>query len=116
MEQRTRAVPTELPPIASQLLQTPQASSNDDPMKPGNRPGKRPAARGTAFYPRKRSNHACQACRARKIKCDNNVPSCSSCLSAGAICIQSTVDLSSFDPASLRILGRLDELERTLNG
>lgn len=76
------------------------------------RPGKRPAARGTAFYPRKRANTACQVCRARKTKCDNKKPSCSYCQSVGANCIQSPVDLSSFDPASLKILDRLDDLER----
>ncbi|KAI8659148.1 Zn(2)-C6 fungal-type domain-containing protein [Fusarium sp. Ph1] len=77
-------------------------------------PGKRPAARGTAFYPRKRANAACQVCRARKTKCDNRKPSCSYCLSVGATCIQSPVDLSAFDPASLKILERLDELERLI--
>ncbi|KAF5024666.1 hypothetical protein F66182_3288 [Fusarium sp. NRRL 66182] len=78
------------------------------------RTGKRPAARGTAFYPRKRANTACQVCRARKTKCDNQKPSCSYCLSVGATCIQSPVDLSAFDPASLKILERLDELERLI--
>ncbi|RDW93463.1 Zn(II)2Cys6 transcription factor [Aspergillus mulundensis] len=73
---------------------------------------KRPFPRGTAFYPRKRANTACQVCRARKTKCDNLKPTCSYCLSVGATCIQSAADLSSFDPASLRILERLDELER----
>ncbi|UKZ75953.1 hypothetical protein TrVFT333_003649 [Trichoderma virens FT-333] len=34
--------------------------------------------------------------------------------SVGATCIQSPVDLSSFDPASLKILDRIDELERLL--
>ncbi|KJK80050.1 hypothetical protein H634G_04289 [Metarhizium anisopliae BRIP 53293] len=79
-----------------------------------SRPGKRPSARGTAFYPRKRAITACQVCRARKTKCDNQKPSCSYCLSVGATCIQSPVDLSSFDPASLKILDRLDDLERLL--
>ncbi|KAF4980636.1 hypothetical protein FZEAL_3385 [Fusarium zealandicum] len=78
------------------------------------RAGKRPAARGTAFYPRKRANTACQVCRARKTKCDNRKPTCSYCLSVGATCIQSPADLSAFDPASLKILERLDELERLL--
>ncbi|KAF7554980.1 hypothetical protein G7Z17_g2502 [Cylindrodendrum hubeiense] len=78
------------------------------------RPGKRPAARGTAFYPRKRANTACQVCRARKTKCDNRKPSCSYCLSVGAACNQSPVDLSAFDPASLKILERLDDLERLM--
>lgn len=87
---------------------SPGAASTDA----ARRPGKRPAARGTAFYPRKRANTACQVCRARKTKCDNKKPSCSYCLSVGANCIQSPVDLSSFDPASLKILDRLDDLER----
>ncbi|KAL2800391.1 hypothetical protein BJX66DRAFT_331970 [Aspergillus keveii] len=75
---------------------------------------KRPAPRGTAFYPRKRANTACQVCRSRKTKCDNRKPSCSYCLSVGAVCNQSPVDLSSFDPASLKILERLDELEQVV--
>ena len=74
----------------------------------------RPLARGTAFYPRKRAVKACQVCRARRTKCDNAKPSCSFCLKVGATCIQSPVDLSSFDPASLKILERLDDLEELL--
>ncbi|KAJ6077363.1 uncharacterized protein N7446_000299 [Penicillium canescens] len=77
-------------------------------------PGKRPAPRGTAFYPRKRANTACQVCRARKTKCDNAKPSCSYCVKVGTTCIQSPVDLSSFDPASLKILQRLDDIEQLL--
>jgi hypothetical protein len=71
----------------------------------------RPASRGTAFYQRKRAVKACQVCRARRTKCDNLKPSCSFCLKVGATCIQSPTDLSSFDPASLKILERLDSLE-----
>ncbi|KAJ5758456.1 hypothetical protein N7520_005612 [Penicillium odoratum] len=77
-------------------------------------PGKRPAPRGTAFYPRKRANKACQVCRARKTKCDNAKPSCSYCVQVGTTCIQSPADLSSFDPASLKILERLDNIENLL--
>jgi hypothetical protein len=77
---------------------------------------KRPAPRGTAAYPRKRAITACQVCRARRTKCDNLKPTCSFCLKSGAQCIQSSTDLSSFDPASLRILDRLDELERLMLG
>ncbi|KAK1980069.1 hypothetical protein LZ30DRAFT_750973 [Colletotrichum cereale] len=74
----------------------------------------RPAARGTAFYQRKRAVKACQVCRARRTKCDNLKPSCSFCLKVGAVCIQSPVDLSSFDPASLKILERLDDLKELM--
>ncbi|RYP64817.1 hypothetical protein DL771_008597 [Monosporascus sp. 5C6A] len=93
--------PSEQPPSGAEDLEV-------------RRSRKRPAPRGTAFYPRKRANTACQVCRARKTKCDNKKPSCTYCLSVGAKCIQSPVDLSSFDPASLKILERLDDLERFL--
>ncbi|KAG2416184.1 hypothetical protein HFD88_007377 [Aspergillus terreus] len=71
----------------------------------------RPNPRGTAAYPRKRAVTACQVCRARRTKCDNRKPSCSFCLKVGAQCIQSAVDLSSFDPASIKILEQLGELK-----
>lgn len=74
----------------------------------------RPPPRGTASYPRKRAVAACQTCRSRRTKCDNKRPSCSFCDKVGAQCIYATVDLSSFDPASLCILKRLDELEKEL--
>ncbi|EPS39383.1 hypothetical protein H072_6817 [Dactylellina haptotyla CBS 200.50] len=89
----------------------PVTSTGQEPA-PG--PRKRPAPRGTAAYPRKRAIKACQVCRARRTKCDNLKPSCSFCLKVGAKCIQSPTDLSSFDPASLRILQRLDELEQLM--
>lgn len=75
---------------------------------------RRPAPRGTAAYPRKRANTACQVCRARRTKCDNKKPSCSFCERVGAKCISSSVDFSAFDPASLKILERLDQLEDKL--
>lgn len=83
-------------------------TTTDQPSK------KRPAPRGTASYPRKRAVTACQVCRARRTKCDNLKPTCSFCLKVGATCIQSSVDLSSFDPASLKVLERLDELEQLI--
>jgi hypothetical protein len=96
------------------LTFTPQANTCPSTSNPGLQAKRRPAPRGTAAYPRKRANTACQVCRARRTKCDNKKPSCSFCLKVGARCISSPVDLSSFDPASLRILERLDELEERL--
>ncbi|KAL1965915.1 hypothetical protein VTN77DRAFT_5048 [Rasamsonia byssochlamydoides] len=75
---------------------------------------RRPAPRGTAAYPRKRANKACQVCRARRTKCDNKKPSCSFCEKVGAKCITTPTDLSSFDPASLAILERLEQLEQLI--
>lgn len=77
---------------------------------------KRPAPRGTASYPRKRAVTACQVCRSRRTKCDNAKPACSFCVKVGATCVQAPVDLSSFDPASLQILQRLDDLEHLVRG
>jgi hypothetical protein len=76
--------------------------------------GSRPAPRGTAAYPRRRANKACQVCRARRTKCDNKKPTCSFCEKIGAKCIVSPTDLSSFDPASLLILERLEDLKQCL--
>ena len=56
---------------------------------------KRPAPRGTAAYPRKRANKACQVCRARRTKCDNKKPSCSFCEKVGTQCVWAPDDLSS---------------------
>ncbi|KAF2185326.1 hypothetical protein K469DRAFT_739037 [Zopfia rhizophila CBS 207.26] len=89
-----------------------ESATQDDPEQSATGGAiKRPAPRGTAFYPRKRAVAACQVCRARRTKCDNLKPSCSFCLKTGATCIQSPVDLSAFDQASLKILERLDDVE-----
>src|SRR5690349_1166005 len=40
-----------------------------------------------ASFPRKRSSTACQLCRTRKTKCDNERPSCSKCRELGSHCI-----------------------------
>lgn len=111
MATHKKVPPTVLaPPI---IGETEMETENLQVHEPANS-RKRPAARGTAFYPRKRANAACQVCRARKTKCDNQKPTCSYCLSVGAVCNQTAEDLSSFDPASLKILERLDVLERLM--
>ncbi|UKZ79186.1 hypothetical protein TrVFT333_006936 [Trichoderma virens FT-333] len=75
---------------------------------------KRPAPRGTAAYARKRAVTACQVCRARRTKCDNKKPACSFCEKTGAKCVTEPSDYSAFDPASLKILERLDRIESLL--
>ncbi|KAH8809201.1 hypothetical protein F5884DRAFT_396765 [Xylogone sp. PMI_703] len=74
--------------------------------------GKRPRAK--AAYPRKRAVQACRTCRLRRTKCDNERPACSSCVGLGIECTYQTGDPSTFDPASLAILARLDTLEELL--
>jgi hypothetical protein len=91
-------------------------AEDTSPRSPLPSTRKRPAPRGSASYPRKRAVTACQVCRARRTKCDNLKPSCSFCLKVGANCIQSSTDLSSYDPASLQILQRLDDLEQLVRG
>ncbi|KAF5677435.1 heterokaryon incompatibility protein [Fusarium denticulatum] len=73
---------------------------------------KRP--RTAAMYHRKRAVTACQSCRLRKTKCDNVRPVCGFCSRSGAQCVYPgsgpDSDYSSYDPASLTILDRLNHV------
>lgn len=88
--------------------------SNDEgpPLKRTRRLG--PTSRGTTSYTRTRAVTACQVCRSRRTKCDNKKPKCSFCERTGAECVTAPNEMSTFDPASLRILERLDELQTQL--
>lgn len=89
-----------------------EAESTPEPQTTTDRK-KRPPASRTAF-PRKRAVKACHHCRTRRTKCDNSRPSCGSCIKIGARCSYDGVDHSSFDPASLAIIERLQELEQSV--
>ncbi|KAM0319607.1 hypothetical protein ACHAO8_001030 [Botrytis cinerea] len=87
-------------------------NSNTTPMK-RQRLGK---SRTASSYPRKRALRACQICRTRKTKCNNEKPMCGCCQSLGAQCVYDEVnDLSTFDPASQIILERLDQVLQKLD-
>ncbi|KAI5456701.1 hypothetical protein BGZ63DRAFT_396019 [Mariannaea sp. PMI_226] len=75
---------------------------------------KRRPSRAATAYPRKRATKACITCRFRRTKCDNARPSCAACLRLGATCTYQETDLSTFDPATLAILKRFDDLEELL--
>lgn len=73
--------------------------------------------RSAIVYPRKRALTACDACRLKKVKCDNIRPICGSCVKNGLSFCQyrnddTRKDYSSYDPASLAILTKLDSLAR----
>ncbi|GME39074.1 Sugar/inositol transporter [Neofusicoccum parvum] len=91
-------------PAKRRLSAADAASPNDGSKRP------RTTARGPNTYPRKRALVACHTCRAKKTKCDNQRPSCGSCLSLACSCsyADASVDHSSFDTASLAILDRLN--------
>lgn len=78
-------------------------------------------SRTSAAYPRKRSLTACDMCRQKKSKCDNVRPRCGACVRAGNTNCRyrsddPSADYSSYDPASLTILSKLDViLERIKN-
>jgi hypothetical protein len=74
---------------------------------------RRPPVSRVAF-PRRRSVKACHHCRTRRTKCDNERPSCGSCLKIGARCSYDGADHSTFDPASLAIIERLHDLEESV--
>lgn len=106
-------------------LQPQQHHSPQQIMAPQTESRKRPASsnsntRVAATYPRKRALTACDACRLKKVKCDNVRPICGSCVKIGITsCHYRTDDLrkdySSYDPASLNILSKLDVILRDLN-
>lgn len=68
--------------------------------------------RGSANYQRRRAVTACLICRQRKINCSNDRPKCVSCTKSSAPCIYDEMqsDLSTFDPASLIIIQKLNEV------
>ncbi|OCL05418.1 hypothetical protein AOQ84DRAFT_441474 [Glonium stellatum] len=67
-------------------------------------------SRPASTYPRKRALVACHTCRIKKTKCDNQRPSCTTCIGLGVKCLysDSAADYSSFDAASLAILERVN--------
>ncbi|KAJ5150917.1 uncharacterized protein N7482_010169 [Penicillium canariense] len=72
-------------------------------------------SRGSTAYARKRAVTACQVCRARRTRCDQKKPRCSFCETTGAQCVTEPGAQSSFDPASLAILARLESVENKLD-
>ncbi|ANB15425.1 hypothetical protein AWJ20_3052 [Sugiyamaella lignohabitans] len=74
-------------------------------------------SRASVAYPRRRAVTACQICRLRKTKCDNERPTCGFCAKVGRFCVYDdmSVDQSKFDPASLAILGRVGTAINQLN-
>ncbi|KAF7718734.1 Fungal Zn(2)-Cys(6) binuclear cluster domain-containing protein [Penicillium ucsense] len=81
-------------------------------MPPRKRAEAGPSERST--YPRKRAVQACQTCRQKRIKCDNEQPACGSCVSLRIECHYREHDRSTFDPASIAILQRLEVLENLI--
>ncbi|KAH8901557.1 hypothetical protein GQ53DRAFT_707923 [Thozetella sp. PMI_491] len=79
---------------------------------PPTRKRKRPnGTRSDLVYTRKRATAACRACRARKVKCNNMRPTCDSCMASNASCVyEDARDHSTFDPASILILDRLNQV------
>ncbi|KIN03086.1 hypothetical protein OIDMADRAFT_160650 [Oidiodendron maius Zn] len=71
---------------------------------------KRKTERSAATYPRKRAVIACETCRKRKVKCDNQRPSCGGCADLEIECVfrNSKTDHSTYDLASLEILERIN--------
>jgi hypothetical protein len=67
--------------------------------------------RSERVYPRKRAITACRLCRYRKVKCNNQRPICGACADSNASCVYDDAeDHSVFDPASLKILERIDQV------
>ncbi|KAJ4267025.1 hypothetical protein NW762_003123 [Fusarium torreyae] len=67
----------------------------------------------TSGKPRQRSALACNLCRTKRIKCDSQRPSCTSCHASGEICEYTSQD-SNRKPPSKRYVEALQERIRTL--
>ncbi|KAM0231679.1 hypothetical protein ACHAP5_010971 [Fusarium lateritium] len=72
-------------------------------------------SRPSSTYARQRAIKACQVCRARRTKCDQQRPACSFCVKAGVDCVFEPDTNLTFDQASLAIIDRLDRLERKID-
>ncbi|KAF5501129.1 Echinocandin B biosynthetic cluster transcription factor ecdB [Colletotrichum siamense] len=72
--------------------------------------------RTSGMYQRRRAVAACGPCRVRKTKCDNVRPACGFCQRNGGLCTypDTTNDFSTFDPASLAILDRINHVVNLL--
>lgn len=109
-------IPPQQQPLPPQFQQQPnQPIPSAVPPQPKKRTNNATAAptRSSAAYPRKRALTACDTCRLKKIKCDNVRPRCGACSKNGNHNCHYRVDdhtndYSSFDPASLNILSKLD--------
>lgn len=67
-------------------------------------------------YPRKRALRACQVCRARKTKYNNEKPVCGCCQALGAQCVyDETNGPYTLDFASQIIVERLDQVLQKLD-
>lgn len=75
---------TNSPPVKRPL----DASSPTIPMPSAKRRlGETNGENGKSFPTRRRALQACEGCRAKKSKCDNERPSCGSCIQHGVECI-----------------------------
>ncbi|RDW69228.1 hypothetical protein BP6252_08248 [Coleophoma cylindrospora] len=94
---------------------SPASSPAPAPAPKAKRPRMEKSRTGMS-YPRKRAVTACQLCRVRKTKCNNARPKCRLCEDSGAECIyEDRADHSSFDPASLLMLERLNHIIERLD-
>ncbi|KAF6836705.1 vegetative cell wall protein gp1 [Colletotrichum plurivorum] len=78
---------------------------------PGTETGNK-RRRTSGMYQRRRAVAACGPCRVRKTKCDNVRPACGFCQRNGGLCTypDTSNDFSTFDPASLAILDRINHV------
>ncbi|KAL5623748.1 hypothetical protein FOBRF1_002998 [Fusarium oxysporum] len=96
--------------MAGSKLPQQEAEQTGDAARPKRRRIDR--QRPDVTYSRKRAIAACRICRVKKVKCNNVRPVCGSCIASQSTCVYegSEGDHSSFDPASIAILERLNQV------
>jgi len=80
------------------MRQSPTGRKKSQPKSAGGGEGNRMSS--AKDYPRRRALQACQICRARKTKCDNERPSCGSCEALGVECSYNEAPASKYRPLS----------------
>ncbi|KAH7165013.1 hypothetical protein DER46DRAFT_637103 [Fusarium sp. MPI-SDFR-AT-0072] len=96
--------------MAGSKLPRQEAEQTGDAARPKRRRIDR--RRPDVTYSRKRAIAACRICRVKKVKCNNVRPVCGSCMASQSTCVYEgpEEDHSSFDPASIAILERLNQV------
>ncbi|KAH8592216.1 fungal-specific transcription factor domain-containing protein [Bisporella sp. PMI_857] len=74
-------------PTSSSLAAQPPSASISSQSAPTPAPALASTSQNGNKRKQKKVRSACERCRYRRVKCDGQVPSCSSCLKAGAPCI-----------------------------
>jgi hypothetical protein len=89
--------------VADEMTTTSGRRPNPPGWKKSQTKGDRGRMLSTKDYPRRRALQACQICRTRKTKCDNERPNCGSCNALGVECSYNEAPASKYSLKKYRV-------------